>query len=65
MMFNVKMASFIGFGAPNGDNVSFSGKTITQSTSVKDLGVILSNDLKWNPHNNAKIAKCSSFFFIP
>lgn len=43
---------------------SINNTPIRQSKTVKDLGIILSRDLKWSSHVQTTFSKCSSLSFI-
>ena len=60
MDFNASKTEFIAIGEPSEKFLKFGGMSLSPSNLVKDLGVMVSDNLKWEKHISKRISICYS-----
>ena len=60
MEFNASQNEFIAIGGTSEKFLKFGGRSLSPSNAVKDLGVMVSDNLKWEKHISKPISICYS-----
>ena len=64
MKFNVNKTQFFVIGRCDAEvDICMDGARICPSSKVKDLGILITDDLKWTAHIRWKLGLCYSIFF--